>query len=327
MTQQNTARQDTVIDEHYIDEWANRLSNWGRWGSDDQAGTLNFVAPDDIVAATRLVTKGKVFSLAVPFELSGPQQPGKGRNPRRWNPIHTMLRDGGDVATGQVLGTDDAIYMPLQCGTQWDSLAHRFWRGKMYNDRGTECVTSFGANYNSIDKVHDRVVGRGVLLDIARYKKKPWLELGEAIYADDLDGCAAAQGVEVRRADFVLIRTGEIAMVQERGEWGDYVQAPAPGLSVTTADWFFRHEVAAVAADTMGVEVLPNETVGDPKLVNQPWHSIMLTRTGLTIGEIFDLEALAQDCDTDGVYEFLFVAPPIPFTRAVGSPVNPIAIK
>lgn len=315
------------FDEEYIDKKAAEFSNWGRWGAADELGTLNFVSPEDIVTAAGLVRRGAVFSLATPFELTGPQQPGRGRNPRRFNPIHTMLRDGGDVASGAVLGTDDAVFMSLQCGTQWDSLAHRFWRGKMYNDRGTELVTSFGAQKNSIDKVAGKIVGRGVLLDLARYKDKPWLEGGEAIYTEDLDGCAEKQGVEVRRGDFVLIRTGEIAMVKAQGEWGDYTQSPAPGLSLTTAQWFYEHEVAAMAADTMGTEVLPNETVGDPKLVNQPLHSVLLTRTGLTIGEIFDLEDLAADCAEDGVFEFMFVAPALPFTGAVGSPTNPLAIK
>lgn len=319
-----------TYDVAYINEMAEKLSNWGKWGKDDEAGALNYITPETIVQAASLVKKGKVFSCAVPYGPEGPQLGERStlEGPtHRWNPIHTMLRDGGDVERGLFLGTDDAIYMPLQCGTQWDSLAHRFWNKKMYNNRGTELVTSIGALKNSIDKVPDKFVGRGVLLDIARYKRKRWLEGAEAIYTEDLEGAAKMGNVEVRRGDIVFIRTGQLAEVADRGEWGNYITSPAPGLSITTAAWFYEKEIAAFAVDTMGTEVLPNETEGDRKVVNQPLHSILLTRAGITIGEIFDFEALAEDCAEDGVYEFMVVAPPIPFTGAVGSPVNPIAIK
>lgn len=313
----------TVYDADYINKMAEELCNWGKWGPDDEFGTLNYITPEMIAKAASLVKKGKTFSLAIPFGSGGPQIPGN----RRWNPIHTMLRDGGDINIGMVLGADDAIYMPLQCATQWDSLAHRFWNKKMYNNRGTELVTSFGAQKNSIDKVANKIHGRGVLLDIARYKSKRWLEGSEPIYTEDLDGAAAKQNVKVGTGDILYIRTGQMAEVADRGSWGNYITSPAPGLSITTATWFYEKQIAAFALDTMGTEVLPNETVGDRALVNQPLHSILLTRTGMTIGEIFDFEALAEDCAQDGVWEFLTVAPPIPFTAAVGAPVNPIAIK
>jgi kynurenine formamidase len=207
-------------------------------------------------------------------------------------------------------------------GRQWDALAHIFYRGEMDNGHGLEHVTSTGATVNSIDRVSDGVVGRGILLDVPRHRGVPWLQAGDAIDDAELAACAAAQGVEVRSGDVVLIRTGQIAEVRARGSWGDYDSGPAPGLGVAAAHWFAEHEIAALATDTWGAEVLPNDTPG----VFQPLHLILLVNAGMTIGEIFDLEALAVACREEGRYEFFFSAPPLPITGAVGSPVNPLAV-
>jgi kynurenine formamidase len=303
----------------YVRQMCQKLSNWGKWGTEDELGTMNYITPEKIIEAARLVRKGKVFCLATPFDANGPQQLGPGR----FNPIHWMLRDGGDVAAGIAAGTDDAVTMPLQCATQWDSLAHIFFEKKMYNNRGPELVTSFGAEKNSVTNYKDKIVGRGVLLDIPRYKGKPWQEAGEAIYTEDLDGCTAKVGVSIGRGDIVLIRTGQLAEVKDKGSWGNYAGGPAPGLSLSTAEWFHDREIAAYATDTWGTEVIPNETED----VRQPLHRIFIAHMGMLIGEIFDLEELAEDCAQDGVYEFMFVAPPLTITGAVGSPVNPQAIK
>jgi kynurenine formamidase len=308
-----------------VRELALRFRNWGRWGADDELGTLNYITPEKIVAAAGLVRQGKVLSLAIPFDANGPQTGFGGRT----NPLHYMLQDGGDVASGAqdfvpgLRWCDDVVTMPLQCATQWDALAHIYFDGKMYNDRGTELVNSSGALANSIDKARDKIVSRGVMLDIPRHRGKDWLEPGEAIYPDDLDGAAERAGVVVERGDIVLIRTGQIAQVRSEGSWGSYSGGPAPGLSLTVAEWLATHEVAGYATDTWGTEVIPNETTD----VFQPLHCVVIVNMGMLVGEIFDLEALADDCAEDGVYEFMFVAPPLPITGAVGSPINPQAIK
>ncbi|MFQ5879542.1 MAG: cyclase family protein [Dehalococcoidia bacterium] len=325
MTQQ---RARYTIDD--VRELCRRCNNWGRWGPDDELGTLNFITPEKIVEASRLVKKGRVFSLAIPFDANGPQNYGG----QRFNPIHWMLRDGGDVVAGLGEYTDDAVMMPLQSASQWDSLAHAFFEGKMYNDRGPELVTSFGAQKNSIEKFKERIVSRGVLLDIARYKGKRWLEGGEIVYTEDLDGCAAREGVEVRRGDIVFIRMGQMAEVKERGHFGTYSggdrnlgggPGPSPGLSITTSPWFHGNELAGYATDTCCTDVIPNE-VEDIRC-RMPLHRILIVHCGILMGEIFDLDELAEDCAQDGVYEFMTVAPVLPVTGAVGSPVNPQAIK
>jgi kynurenine formamidase len=302
-----------------------QYNNWGRWGPDDELGALNYVTPDKIAASARLVRTGKVFSLALPLDDAGPQTGSFGR----YNPLHHMIWDGGDIAAGaqdhlaEIRYTDDAAYIILQSSTQWDALAHIFHDGKMYNGYGTEQVTSRGAARNGITNAKDRMVGRGVLLDVARWKGKPWLEPAEAISDADLEATAEAQGVEVGEGDFVLVRTGQIAERRALGSWGDYSGGPAPGLGVSAADYFCPRRVAAVATDTWGTEVLPNETPD----VFQPLHIIMLVNAGILLGEIWDLEALAEDCAADRVYEFQLVAPPLTITGAVGSPVNPQVIK
>jgi len=302
-----------------------RVRNWGRWGAEDERGTLNYITPETIVQAAGLVKRGAVFSLAIPFDAKGPQI----NQPRRFNPIHRMMITGPDCTTGAVPfpGTvgfsDDMVVMPLQCATQWDALSHCFDAGTMYNGYSANEVSSRGAKRNGIEKVASGVVSRGVLLDVARVKGVRWLEPGYGITADDLEAAVAAERVEIRTGDVLLVRTGHMALCADRGGWGDYAGGPAPGLSFYTADWVHRSQIAAIATDTWGMEVRPNEFPN----TYQPLHQVFIPNMGLTIGEIFYLDALAADCASDGVYEFFFVAPPLPITGAVGSPINPLAIK
>ncbi len=314
------------IDAGTVRDWGHRYSNWGRWGEDDERGTLNFITPARILAACAIPRSGRVISCALAFDDKGPQSGLAGRH----NPIHTMLADGGDALAGAqdflpggFRYADDTVTMPLQCGTQWDALAHVFYDGKMYNDRDIRFVTSRGALVNSIDRIKDGVVGRGVLLDLPRLLKRPWLDDGTRIMPRDLDHCAEAFGVTVESGDIVLVRTGMMTRCLKQESWQGYCGGPAPGLSIHCARWLYEREIAAVATDTWGVEVLPNET---PDCF-QPLHMISLRNTGLLLGEIFLLDDLAEACAEDGNYQFLFTAPPLPITGAVGSPINPLAIK
>jgi kynurenine formamidase len=128
--------------------------------------------------------------------------------------------------------------------------------------------------------------------------------------------------VRVGRGDLVVVRTGQLARVRREG-WGDYAGRPAPGLSFTTAGWLHGTRIAAIATDTWGFEVRPNEF----DHAFQPLHQVAIPHIGLLIGEMWDAEALAEDCAADGVHEFWLTAAPLPVTGAVGSPVNPIAVK
>jgi kynurenine formamidase len=306
-----------------FEQLADRVRNWQRWGPDDEVGTLNFITAEKRRAAAALVKSGKVFSLSIPFGAGGPQS----GIANRVNPIHLMLATGADPAAyatdlgGTARYTDDYVIMPLQCATQWDSLAHVYYGDALYNGYAAQTVTSQGALRNGIDKAHMRFVSRGVLLDVAREKGVDVLDGGYAITAADLEAAEAAESVRVASGDLLLVRTGLMSTWVRTGAWEGF-RMPQPGLHWAVAEWMHDREVAAVATDTSVVEV-----VGLMEGVQVPFHMLALRDMGLSLGEYWNLEELGEDCAADGTYEFLLVAQALPVVGAVGSPVNPIAIK
>ncbi|NYV73057.1 cyclase family protein [Streptomyces sp. UH6] len=312
--------------EGAIAEAAAECSNWGRWGEDDRLGTVNFLDDAKRREGAALVRRGVSFSLSQRFDMNGPQKGWR----RRTNPVHTMLDTGTDAALGNqgfphgIGGADDVIAMPLQCSTQWDGLGHIFDHGRAWNGRdAAKVVTSDGDLVTGIEHMAPHIAGRAVLLDVGRtIGENGELPDGFAITAEHLAATAEAHGVTVGRGDIVLVRTGQLARARRAG-WGDYAGGPAPGLSFTTASWLHRSEIAAIATDTWGFEVRPNEFAH----AFQPLHQVVIPHIGLLIGEMWDFEALAEDCAADGVHEFWLTAAPLPITGAVGSPVNPVAVK
>ncbi|AZM51298.1 cyclase [Streptomyces sp. WAC 01529] len=312
--------------EAAIAEAAKACSNWGRWGEDDRLGTLNFLDAAKRREGAALVRRGVSFSLSQRFDMDGPQQGWR----RRTNPVHTMLDTGADAALGNqgfphgLGGADDVITMPLQCSTQWDGLGHIFDHGKAWNGRdAARTVTSDGDLVTGIEHMAPYVAGRGVLLDVGRVIGEGGeLPDGFAITEAHLAATAEAHGVSVGRGDIVLVRTGRFTRALREG-WGAYAGGPAPGLSFGTAGWLHRTEIAAIATDTWGFEVRPNEF----ERAFQPLHQVAIPHIGLLIGEMWDLEALAADCSADGAYAFWLTAAPLPITGAVGSPVSPLAVK
>lgn len=306
-----------------------RVSNWGRWGDDDVHGTLNFVTPEKVREAAGLVRDGRVMSLSQPFDTDGPQTGWR----RRTNPVHTMTDTGTDAEAGVqgfphgIGGADDVIAMPLQCSTQWDGLGHIFDHGQAWNGRRAgQVVTSGGDAVTGIETIRDRMVSRGVLLDVGRAVGEDGeLPDGFAVTVEHLEATIAAQGETSRvgSGDLVLIRTGQLARCKRDG-WGTYAGGPAPGVSFGTLDWIHDHEIAGVATDTWGFEVRPNE-FDAPAF--QPVHQVAIPHLGLFLGELWDLDELGSACAEDGRYDFMLVAAPIQVTGAVGSPVNPQAIR
>jgi kynurenine formamidase len=327
----NPADLDRNDPEAEIGARAKAYSNWGRWGADDKLGTLNFIDEAARLRAVGLVKTGQSISLSQSFDMNGPQNGWR----RRTNPVHTMLDTGVDAALGNqgfphgAGGADDVIAMPLQCSTQWDGLGHIFDHGNAWNGRlSREVVTSEGDLVTGIENAAATgVTGRGVLLDVGRHLRPETGELedGYAVTPADLDATIEAQGASaaVGRGDILVIRTGQLARTKRDG-WGEYAGGPAPGLSLTTAGWIHDHEIAAIATDTWGFEVRPNE-FDVPAF--QPLHQVAIPNMGLTIGELWDPDALAEACAADGRWDFLLAAPPLKITNAVGSPVNPIAIR
>lgn len=326
---ENPADLDRNDPEAEIAARAEAFRNWGRWGEDDVLGTLNFIDAAKRVEAAALVQDGAVISLAQAFDTNGPQKGWR----RRTNPVHTMTDTGTDAERGNqgfphgIGGADDVIAMPLQCSTQWDGLGHIFDHGNAWNGRRAgDVVTSDGDLVTGIEHAASVIVSRGVLIDVGRHLAPDTGELadGYAITVADIEATIAAQGASspVGRGDIVLVRTGQYARTRRDG-WGDYAGGPAPGLSLTTAGWLHRTEIAAIATDTWGFEVRPNE-FDAPAF--QPLHQVVIPNMGLTIGEMWNLDALADACAARGRWDFLLSAAPLPITGAVGSPINPVAI-
>ena len=299
-------------------EIGSRLSNWGRWGNDDERGTVNLITPECLVAAAQLVKRGAIFDLGIPFDGAGPQ-PGGGRI----NPIRLMSETGADQAfPGAFHYADDFVFMPLQAASQWDGLAHVYYDDVLFNGFPASEVSPHGAKHCSIDKMAKGIAGRGVLLDVARLHGVDWLQRGDVVTPNDLDAAAARQGVELRSGDILLFRTGWRKKFVTEKNAADFM-AGEPGLGLACCEWLHDHEVAVIASDNWAIEVLPGEI--DTELL--PVHMVLIRDMGMTLGEILDFDELADDCEADGVWEFFFTAPPIKFTNAVGSPINPLAIK
>lgn len=298
-------------------EVAAEVRNWGRWGPDDERGTCNLIGPEEVKRAAGLVVTGVVIPLAVPLDAAGPQL-----GPDRRNPLHLMSAVARPEGPGASLRyNDDYVVMPLQCATQWDALAHVFYDDAYYNGFPAGTVTAEGASHLGIEAVAAGLVGRGVLLDVARYLGEPFLPAGTAITPEMLDGTAAAEDVAVRPGDVLLVRTGWWWRYLQTGDRREYL-GDEPGLNIDCCRWLHAHDVAAVAADNWALEVIPGESPGEPF----PLHMILIRDAGMPIGEMFDLERLGAACAAEGRFEFFFSATPLPITRAVGSPINPVAI-
>lgn len=295
-----------------------RLSNWGRWGAADEKGTLNFVTAECVRAAARLVKRGEIFSMALPLTEKGPMSAASGR----FNPIHRMTRYGGESASGEMFphhrSSDDMAILGLQSSTQWDALAHVWYDDKLYNGFPASTINAAGAHHCAIANWVRGIVGRGVLIDIARYKGQEFLPEGYEITPDDLDAALAAQQVSVNSGDIVILRTGLL------GEWlrtGGGLGPRQAGLVLECAEWLHAHEVAAICADNTAVEVMRQ-----PGRAMMAFHMVAIRDMGLALGELFVLDELARHCAEHSVYEMLFCGAPLNFPRAVGTPLNPLAI-
>src|SRR5262249_594325 len=195
-----------TVGKKAIYEAAEKLKNCGRWRADDQTATLDFVTPQQILRAAALVRTGGAFALGIPLDRNGPQS---GLFGGRWNPIHTMLATGTDAAAGRqdkpqtLRYSDDAINMPVQSATHWDSLGHIFLDDRMYNGLDARLVDANALSKLGIEHPRAKMTVRGGLIDVARHKGVDWLPDGHGISNQDLDDTARAQGVEIRRGDFV----------------------------------------------------------------------------------------------------------------------------
>jgi len=305
--------------------------NWGRWGANDEIGALNFLTNAEVLRGVRAVQQGKTFMLGVP--VARPQ--GDPLHPIRAQPIHTLTHDEGFYISGRsqpfpggLKYSDDVIVMYPQGTTQYDALGHAWYGDKLYN--GYDPKTTIGGLQKlSIEPIANHgVIGRGILLDAARYKNKKHLDRGEGVTLDDLLGAAKKQGVTIEKHDILVLHTGWLNRFYEEGQNaffpdGDFDET---GLqySKELVEWFHEMEIPSITADNVGCEQGCNRELGGGLGV---LHSALLCNLGVIFNEIVWLKDLAEDCDKDKQYTFLFAGAPLKLVYGCGSAVNPIAIK
>lgn len=277
-------------------------SNWGKWGEDDEVGSLNDLGQEQALAALRLVTSGKTFTLQ---RLIG--------DPK-----------GGPVYPGVLQYADDKINAFLQGSTQYDALGHVWYGGKIWN--GYDVRTTIGRlDRASVEPIaQPGVVGRAVLLDMARFLGKATLDKGETFTHEDLQSCAAKQGVTIEKRDILIIRTNLSQLFFEQGE-AFYEGCNEPGLvySPELVQCFADMEILNLVADTIADEVTTDPDNG----VALVPHNALMRDLGIRLTDIADLEKLATDCAEDGQYAFRYVAAPLNVALDRGFPVNPVVIK
>jgi len=292
------------------------LSNWGRWGKDDQLGTFNLITPEKVAQAASLVHEGITVTCARPIVFEN--APDVTSIP----PLHYMIRAGTEAASSGPGGASDFIGLSFHglTITHLDSLSHQFWDSKMYNGFPANMITvERGATVGSIDAVKNGVVTRGVLLDITKVRGVDWLEGGDGVFPDDLEAAEEAQGVHVESGDALLLRLG---WFKRRTQLGPVSPAVGrPGLQAACLPWLHQRGVSLIAADA-SQDVAPSGYSRIPL----PIHSVGIVAMGLWLIDAANCEELAEVCQRLNRWDFMFMMAPLRLNNTTGSPVNPLAV-
>jgi kynurenine formamidase len=295
------------------------LSNWGRWGEDDERGAANFASSEVLLAALSTARRGIVVPLA--DEIRRDRVPVA---PARSPATHIMSLDGGDFAAGYRIHdsthgvADDYLFMACQGATHVDALGHLWYDELLYNNFPATTVRSYGATRLGIENL-GHLVTRGVFLNVAEHLGVGHLADTHTISASELRSCAEAAGVTVRTGDAVLIRTGWRTVFDS--DPARYAQT-SPGIGIEAAHWLAQQDVAAVGSDNIAVEVQTAHDRFEDGGTAPECHKLLIRDCGVYLIELLNLEELA----THGVAEFLFVAAPLKILGGSGSPLNPLAI-
>jgi kynurenine formamidase len=285
-----------------------RLSNWGRWGSDDQLGTLNFITPEVTAAAASSVLSGQTLSCARPLPT----------HPAPDNPtpvVHHMI---GTATEGY--GADYFALAPHGYSTSHiDALCHIFHEGMLYNGYDAETVTAHGAAKLGIHHLRSGVITKGVLVDVPVIRGIEALEPGEPIFPEDLESAERATGVTIESGDALLVRTGRWRWREAHGPWspGDGLA----GLDASCLAWLHEREVAVLGSDGVS-DVLPSRIEAVP----MPIHTVAIVAMGVHLLDNLDLDELSVACGASGRSSFLLAVAPLVLHQGTASPVNPIAI-
>jgi len=296
-----------------FDQLMTQLSNWDRWGKDDQMGAVNLITPATRKHAAGLVKEGASFSMARTAEL---EKAVDNNQPV----IRKVTRVGvGQLTTGPG-GTADTFFISYHgyVHTHMDTLCHFLYKGKMYNGYSQDEVTENGAAKNSILNFKNGIVTRGVLMDIPRLKGVDYLEPGTRIYPEDLDAWEKKARLKVGAGDVVFVRTGRWARRDAKGPWP--VSQGLAGLYITCAKWLHDRNVSILGGDG-AQDVLPSGIDGIP----QPVHELVLVAMGMPIFDNCDLELISKEAEKRQRWEFMVTASPAAVPGATGSVLNPIA--
>lgn len=297
--------------EQDVERLVDELSNWGRWGKDDQLGTLNLITPEKRIQAAKLIQAGISVSLARTVEKEVAKD-----NPRAFR--HHML-SVGKGASGMWSGDEYSVAYHGFAHTHMDSLCHLFHNGKMYNGFSRDEVTQKGASKLDIANAKNGIFTRGILIDIPELKEVEFLQPGTPIFPRDLEAWERKAGVRVGAGDVVFIRTGRWKLREVIGPWSVQEKGVA-GLHASCAEWLRERDVAMLGSDG-AADVMPSGIEG----VKQPIHLLVLHAIGIHIFDNCDLEDLSQKAKELGRWKFAITAAPLPVDGGTGSPLNPIA--
>jgi kynurenine formamidase len=291
------------------------VSNWGRWGDRSERGALNYLTPDRVVSAARLVRSGVTVTLSQPLDTQR-----RVDNPSPADHRMTMMPDV-DIGSGSVRFAKDYIGADYhnEGHSHIDAFSHVAFDGLLYGGHPDTSLTAEGAESGAIDILEDGLVGRGVLLDIARLRDVRWLEPGEHVFPADLEAAERQQGVSVGAGDILLIRTGHARRQAELPPW-DTARAKA-GMHPSTASFLAERSVAALGSDGNN-DTAPSTTEG----IDFPIHVLALNAMGVHLFDYLQFEDVVPKCEAARQWEFLFVAAPLRIVGGTGSPLNPMAI-
>lgn len=308
----------SFISSSEFDELFKSICNWGKWGSDDERGTLNYITRDEIRNAASLVRSGRTVSMAVPInKVAGPDNP----HPA----VHYMVR-AYDVPSelGEPQFSTDFLACEFHgdCHTHIDALCHIAYKGRLYNGKSAQEVTSRGPKMQDITAYAHGIVGRGVLLDIPRLRGVRWLEPGEAVTREELEAAEKAQGVRLAKGDIFVFRTGHHRRRLEMGPWDNsYSGEGKAGLHAKAIPLLHERQVAAFFPDGDG-ETVPSNVEG----VAYPIHTLQIASMGMACSDSLQFEELVQVCEEEHCWEFMVMAAPLRLPGGTGSLFNPIAL-
>ncbi len=300
------------MSERPLAEIFDQVSNWGRWGTDDQLGTLNLIDPAAALRAIRGVTNPNPISCA---RSMSPLMTG-GSSPL----LHLMTATGHDAKlVGKSIAADWLGFSIHGFGlTHLDAPSHEAWNHKLYNGRDASLVTSAGAGWGSVELAVEKIVGRGVLIDAPRARGVPWLEPGSVLKPDDLDRALAMQGTELAPGDVLIVRTGRD--VRSGPKDINLRKDGAAGLDSECLPWLHEKSISVLVSD-----VVHDPLPGTNPECDMPIHAIGIVAMGLWLIDNAHLEKLAAACHEQSRWDFLFVSPALPVKRGTGSPLNPLA--